>query len=616
MLSIIFLCISTFAAIELVSCVQVMQDFSIRTFEGASSNLSNLSATSVAISAMENRAHALDDSSRLVVLNRSIAIQESIRKRLDADGLTDYTNLESMLLRANSGSIGHRGNAVPKVRELTKLRNSKLSDFDNFVIQEQKLIAENLNELSPHLRDLVKQAMEQIKYGRVGYVNYLMLATQEGNMTVSPMVINVVRREFQKELDSSQVVLEEMLVKYYANVLAGLPVHVQKQFAGQIGFSLLEFPKWISAHRDSKWQITEACGMPLYQYGNGFDPKSFTWEEKASDSQLVKSVLLRFGRIDEMRIPLLMRMSSSFHDRYISAEMLGTAIRKIDRFLVLVSAPDYEKTASAKQIETVTFYRDLLAAWSVGPVDLTLADWDYILASETASEPVRLHLGSLANPETRQLPHIGEPLYFGAPQLRFLNGRMGNPVSQLKVGGLLSRFTDLSVEQVQAINGLESQYPAMSIAEQEIDFDRQREVFSKLDQILTPAQSVAVFRSLLLRIGVGTYFMHPGVAAEYGMTPNERETFHSSLMTAVEELLQAEQAEIARVLKRVFERLPAENIKELERNLGLSLEELIAVHQRLLWAPMARNTRSITSYYYLFDEPYLPNVTKFSDKKF
>ena len=107
--------------------------------------------------------------------------------------------------------------------------------------------------------------------------------------------------------------------------------------------------------------------------------------------------------------------------------------------------------------------------------------------------------------------------------------------------------------------------------------------------------------------------MHPGVAAEYGMTADERTAFYTTLMSEVNKLQEAEQTEISRVLTKVFKLLTDENRKELEQNLGLSIDELILAHQQLMWSHMAHCQTPKMGFYELFDEEYLPNVTKFSD---
>ena len=85
------------------------------------------------------------------------------------------------------------------------------------------------------------------------------------------------------------------------------------------------------------------------------------------------------------------------------------------------------------------------------------------------------------------------------------------------------------------------------------------------------------------------------------------------MLSEAKKLEQAKNAEVTRVLTQVFKLWTDENRKELEQNLGLSINELILAHQQLMWSHMAHCQTPKMGFYELFDEEYLPNVTKFSD---
>jgi len=615
MLNIGILTVLSLVLTELGNHIHLMQGVPNRAFEGTRLDLiGDLSAKAIFVCATADVAGILDDERKSILQQASQRLEDRVAASLAAEGLSGFINLELERLKASSLSLASGNTPLLRIEELTKLRGRRAADFDRYVIHEQKLITNALNELPTDLREPVKQAMERIKYGRVGHLNYLLLASQEGTLSLAPATSAAIKREFQNEINSSQAELEKRLLQYHQNVLAALPHRVQDQLAGHLGFPLSELPAWLAAHRSSKWNILGASGMPLFQFDGGYQVRPFEWTVSISETQLLKDVLLRFGRMDELQLPLITQVARGPYYGLLTDEMLKQTTRNLDRFLVLVSNGEEEVTP--EQIESVSFYRDLIHEWLHGPVSLSLEDWDYILAPETADQPVRVYIGSLSKVvERRPVPRITKPTDHGRPPLGFLNGRtqFANPVALLKSYRGLDWFAEISVEQRKAIHSLEAKYELQADVTPEVALHRQRDFFAELDGILTPGQSVTIFQYLFTRIGLGTYFMHPGVAAEYGMTADERTAFYTTLMSEVNKLQEAEQTEISRVLTKVFKLLTDENRKELEQNLGLSIDELILAHQQLMWSHMAHCQTPKMGFYELFDEEYLPNVTKFSD---
>jgi hypothetical protein len=558
--------------------------------------LAETSATAVFVQAADFVANGAIDSDKAILETVVRQTHESLQRELRSRDLDELVDLNPKLFLPSlqeTREIGRR----------EKRRKNAGADLLEFNHWELQAIATALDNLPPELSVEVRCAMERIKLTRVGLINYLKLMAKSEEASGLPDRSTLYTAAFSSELAASRRRLDSQLLTYYRNVLKALPVRVQQQLQRQLGFTLDEVPQWQFSHRSNQNEILGPADHPLIGIGRH---AKFSWDEswEKSDSRYLTS---RFGTMQDGQrgqIGLIAQLPPAY---CVNAAHAVSAIRQIDILLLRNESPGENKLTS-EQVMFLQHHRELLARWETEVVSLTMAEWDIVLGGEQRSEPVRLYISELGTVKGRQPVHqiTNAKRPAAIPPVLWLDGRIGNlgALRFLKEIGALGWFAEISESQWAQINELDDAYSSTNQKDSQNSLRLQRELFEKLNEILTPGQAVSVFQFMYLQIGTATYFSHPGVANEYGLLPEEREFFFNAVQQEFSLLQKLTRHEIQSVLEGTLSVLSPAEVTRLEARLGLSMDQVIDVYKYADWNGLVQLGQPRDNFYFMFGNRY------------
>jgi len=558
--------------------------------------LEETSATAVFVQAANFVAKGAIDSDAEMLETAVRQTYESLQRELQFRNLDKLVDLNPQLFLRSLQKSREVGSLAQRREDIA----SELLEFSRWELQA---IATALDNMPPELSVEVCCAIERIKLSRVGLINYLKLLAKSEEDAGFPDKSSQSVAAFSSALAASRTKLDPHLLTYYRNVLGALPVRVQQRLECQLGFPLDEVPQWHFSHRSNQNEILGPADHPLFGIGRH---AKFSWEESFAKSDS-RYMISRFGTMQDYQrrqICLIAQLPPAY---CLNAVHAISAIRQIDILLLRNGQPG-ERELTPKQVMFLQLHRELLARWETEVVSLTMAEWDVILGGELRSEPVRLYISELGTVEGRKSVHqiTNSKRPATIPPVLWLDGRIGNlgALRFLKEIGAIGWFAEISESQWDQINELDEVYSSTSRKDTQHSLRLQRELFEKLNQILTPGQAVSVFQFMYLQIGTATYFSHPGVANEYGILPEEREFFFNAVQQEFSVLQKLVRHEIQRVLERTLSMLSPAEVTRLETRLGLSVDEIIDVYKYAGWNGLVQLEHPQDKFYFMFGNRY------------